>query len=238
MLVGDLWTANRALIGPFLLSTRRSKFRSAKLAAGTPMIDEFAYPTTESRMIALQIGGVCVNWSAIDSTLGFILGKYMKVDEHIGVATGILDMNRKCELVKALSFIADDKQRHKRLVKVLNFLDGELRPIRNRYVHDNYSFFTGENIRKIFKAKIVKPQAFQMALITQEQVNVSADEIESFNNDLNACAMFLTYHLLGTIIKPEKAEPKAMEAFTAVGEDSYSKILSVMKRYATKPKAA
>lgn len=199
------------------------------------MIDEFQFPTPESKLITFHIGAVCVNWSSIDASLGFILGIYMKVEPaQWDVATSIIDLSRKCELVKALSFIYDERKSHNRLAKALNFLDGTLRPIRNRYVHDSYSFFTGGHIRKIYKTQIINVQSFQKELRTRRVEGITVEEISTFNSDLDACSMVLTAHLLNLMVDREVAKPDAMRAMIAVSEGYYQALEAVMKRHASK----
>lgn len=196
------------------------------------MIDDFAYPTAESRMITFQIGAICVNWSQIDAHLGIILGKYIKAPlDHISVATSIIDLSRKCELIKALAFIVDDQKTYEKLEKALNFLDGSLRPIRNRYVHDSYSFFTGKNTRKAFKTKIINIQSFQKELSTKTEKPVTQEELISFNGDLDIFAQYIVGHLMGLILKRENAEADALVAFDAVVKESYDNLVAVIKRY-------
>ncbi|TIL35952.1 hypothetical protein [Mesorhizobium sp.] len=201
------------------------------------MIDDFAFPTAESRMITFQIGAICVNWSQIDASLGMILGKYIKVpSEHINVATSVLDLSRKCELIKALAFIAEDRRPYGKLEKALNFLDSELRPIRNRYVHDSYSFFTGKNTRKVFRTKIVSIQSFKKELFTKAEHPVTQEELITFNADLDVFGQFIVGHLMGMLLTRESAKANALEAFDAVLKESFDNLVDVIKRYRSQSK--
>jgi hypothetical protein len=196
------------------------------------MIDDFAYPTAESRMITFQIGAICVNWSQIDGNLGMTLGKYMRVPiRHINIATSIIDLSRKCELIKAFAFIVEHRKTYLQLEKALNFLDNDLRPIRNRYVHDSYSFFTGDHIRSAFKTRIVNVKSFTKELLTRNVEPISAVELSGFNADLDACAMYLTGHLLTLMVDKEKAEPAAYASLTKVRDEAYDKLVDTITRY-------
>ena len=199
------------------------------------MIDDFAYPTAESRLITFQIGAVCVNWSQIDATAGAILGNYMHVPStHIDLATGIIDLSRKCELIKAFAFLAERRETYIKLEKALNFLDNDLRPIRNRYVHDSYSFFTGDHIRKAFKTRVANSQSFTKKLITRSVEPISASELTSFNTDLDICAMYLTGRLITMMVDPKKADPSAHASLVKVCNETYEKLLDTITRYRSK----
>jgi hypothetical protein len=203
------------------------------------MIDEFAYPTAESRMITFQIGAICVNWSQIDGNLGIILGKYMRAPSaHIDIATSIIDLSRKCELIKAFAFIAESRETYLRLEKALNFLDNNLRPIRNRYVHDSYSFFTGNHIRSAFKTRIVNVQSFTKELVVRTVEPVSAAELAAFNADLDVCAMYLTGHLITLMTDQEKAEPSFYASFLNVCDETYKNLSETIARYKSKTSAS
>lgn len=203
------------------------------------MIDEFAYPTAESRMITFQIGAICVNWSQIDGDLGMILGKYMQAPTaHVDIATSIIDLSRKCELIKAFAFIAECRDTYLRLEKALNFLDNDLRPIRNRYVHDSYSFFTGDHKRSAFKTRVVTVQSFTKELLIRKVEPVSAGELASFNDDLDTCAMYLVGHLVTLMVDQEKAEPAAYASLTKVYNEAYDKLSDTIARYRSKTSAS
>ena len=200
------------------------------------MLDDFAYPTIESKLIVLQIGLVCVNWSSIDNLLGLILGHYINAPNgHLDIATSIVDLSRKCELISGLSFLTEDKTRHTNLVRTLNFIDNDLRPRRNRYVHDGYRFFTGDNIRLISKLHIKNVQSRTQKLTTWTAEPVTSEEISAFNADLDTIATFLSSYFLSVIAKP--VSENAEIALGKVCEDAQDGIISLMQRYRSKPKA-
>ncbi len=130
------------------------------------------------------------------------------------------------------------KNSYKRLEAALNFLDNDLRPTRNRYVHDNYSFFTGENIRRIVRTKVVNVQAFQKQLITRTEHPVTASELVLFNEDLERCASYLAYRFIALLSDPDKANPQAIEAIHEVGDDYYSALSEVIAKYKSRTKAS
>ncbi|CDZ33282.1 Hypothetical protein NGAL_HAMBI1145_17540 [Neorhizobium galegae bv. officinalis] len=203
------------------------------------MIDEFTYPTAESKLITFQIGAICVSWSQIDSCLGIILGHYMKVEAaHTDVATSIIDLPRKCELIKALAFLAEDRKTYLKLERALNFLDNALRPVRNRYVHDSYSFFTGDHIRTIMKAQVINTKSFTKELVTRQKHPVTASELAAFNKDLDVLAHFLAGQYIRLIVDPSIAEENAMSALHNVLEDACDELSALIKRYSSKTKAS
>lgn len=199
--------------------------------AETPKFDveEFFYADDKTRKITFYIGVCCIEWSTLDEAIGSILGLYMKVKSgQFHIATGIIDLSRKCELVKALSFIQDLKAVHDRLVKILNFVDNTLRPIRNRYVHDCYDLLGGRATRTVYKAKIVNVQAFKKELVTSQDHKISVPELIEFNNAVVACSQTVMFHGLNM-------------ANTDIGDGSWPKQMSAavdaaMKRYSKKSK--
>lgn len=196
------------------------------------MIDDFAYPTTESRLIALQLGALCIEWSQIDHTLGLLLGHYMKFPySHFDLAVGHIDFSRKCELSGALSFLYDERGVYNKLNRALKFIDNDLRPIRNRYVHDSYSFFTGDNLKRVFKAKVINVQSYTKELITRTESKVSSAEVSQFNKDIHVCGAYLISHLIGRMAVNTGASPEFMDAATKVGEEAYSELSAVIERY-------
>lgn len=157
---------------------------------------------------------------------------------HLDIATSVVDLSRKCELIKAFSVTADVRKTYERLEKALNFLDNDLRPVRNRYIHDNYSFFTGNHLRKAFKTRVVKSQAFKRELLTRSEGPITAEEISLFNQDLDSVAMFLVSHLINMMVDAEKVESRAIEALRQVHEEHWNKLLGTIKRYRSSTKGS
>ncbi|MEQ9247644.1 MAG: hypothetical protein RLO21_16835, partial [Nitratireductor sp.] len=84
---------------------------------------------------------------------------------HLTLAS--LDIRGKIVTAKALAHQIDEIDSpgfYDRVEELLNYVDNELRPERNRYVHDNWSIAGSAAMRMRLAPKITRPQARQRDL--------------------------------------------------------------------------
>lgn len=142
-------------------------------------ITQYSTPTLDEHVKA--IGWLCIKWAHIELMLNqFIILLTPIYDEDIQKSlTSNMSMSDKIKVVDALTFIRRPSDgAHEAVRSLLNMIDNELRPERNKCVHDFWGVGAEGAIRTHEKSKIKKPQANQpLELITHETVLVSSDEI-------------------------------------------------------------
>src|SRR6266849_10694227 len=102
---------------------------SRNLAESIPIIAEHAQ----------AIGYVCVLWASMEVNLDRLLETVLHL-ENSDVAdslTANIDLREKLEALKAVAFIRKPTDKwFEEVEQLANYVDGVLRPARNRYVHD------------------------------------------------------------------------------------------------------
>lgn len=136
---------------------------------------------------ALRIGHICISWAHLETKLDYLLIKLIPVEggeAAANVIVGNVDFREKLQMVLGLGFLKKPSvEWFNYLRSVLVIIDNELRPERNRHVHDLWTprTDTGEILRRTLKTAIIKPQAFQTELSTQTITKISPEELDAFN---------------------------------------------------------
>jgi len=198
--------------------------------------DDPSYPSAESHKIAYEVGRLCIEWSRLEAAVGALLFQYLRPDSIIKsqILHGALDIRKKVELCKHLSFIEDPQSDFDALDTVLSFIDNEVRGVRNRYVHDLYIFNPERAFKTTYQTKIRKPQAGLAAIIEPvRDTNVSAEDIAIAVDDIRLCQAAVAFYVaikISPLLRPERREEVARAArsqFAAGLED----LAPIMARY-------
>ena len=116
---------------------------------------------------AKYIGYLCVTWSRLEGTVDALLSVLMNLDDINASAAVIynMDFRDKLKAARALGYLnkpTDDW--YAELEKLINEIDNDLRPERNRMVHD-ICIDSGDEIFRIANhAKVVREQARKLKL--------------------------------------------------------------------------
>lgn len=66
------------------------------------------------------------------------------------------------------------------IIRALKEIDNEMRPERNRLVHDVWIQNAEKFVRRTYKTILRKPQAFKLELLTKEEKEYTAQEVWDF----------------------------------------------------------
>jgi hypothetical protein len=89
------------------------------------------------------------------------------------------------------------------LLKLLNIIDNDLRPKRNDYVHAQWAFPKSQLVKITRKTKVLKPQAFEIILETEQKISVRFADMKKFRRDLQRVYTGLILFMV-TIVKEEE----------------------------------
>src|SRR5688572_22377114 len=91
---------------------------------------------------AMQLGKLCMAWAALDGVLDEIIGNLLQCSpaQTACIVNQMDKVGIRCALITRLIYLEDvgDEWRNW-FVMVLNRVSEELSPLRNRYVHDQWS---------------------------------------------------------------------------------------------------
>jgi hypothetical protein len=139
--------------------------------------------------LATELGYICIYWGWIEDTIDTLITYLGELEyEQIAQAiTGNADVRQKIQMLRALAFLRQDDsgEWYKETLNLINTIDNDLRPKRNRYVHA--AWYTPQGLTTLQKkiVKIAKPQAFMPEeLITLDRTPVKLGELRAFRDRL------------------------------------------------------
>jgi hypothetical protein len=147
------------------------------------------------------IGYVCVFWAWLEDHIGEMIldlapfDKAKITDREIKQLRDVIfvdsDIRSKIKILRAVAFIRKfdaDTTWFAQMDKLLNKIDNELRPQRNRIIHGQWFAPKPRRLERRSKhAKLKRPQSFaKMELSTEERVPVKMREIWSLSRSLIA----------------------------------------------------
>ncbi|HEX3430791.1 MAG TPA: hypothetical protein VHT03_07885 [Rhizomicrobium sp.] len=157
------------------------------------MSKSLLYPKDQKLSIAL--GELTICWGWLETGIDELITEMAELDnEKVAhcVTARVGDIRSKVKLAKALGFICKtDEGWFRELLKVLDKVDNDLRPRRNDFVHTHWIHPKGRLTRRHRRTKLVKPQAFQMELITQQDIPEKLSSIYKLNSEISDCWMNL-----------------------------------------------
>jgi len=139
---------------------------------------------------ARAIGYVCIDWAwlelAVDAFVAQLMGLPIGSIEH-RVSSASTDFRAKLEILKAL---AHEKQLSAdwfvEVEKVVNAIDNDIRPLRNRVVHDLWhAGKDGSPTRAFSRNKLARPQSHApLELSTFEICPMTSDQVEEISKKI------------------------------------------------------
>ncbi len=142
---------------------------------------------------ARAIGYVCIYWAALEHGIDSLLQTITplepgKVSESI---TANADMCDKLQMLKALGFVRKPNDPwFLHIEQVINQIDNELRPERDRFIHDAWVGLKPVK-RHTRRTSLKRSQSRTVELTTYEDVPVQPAEIWKFVNEISDAQVWL-----------------------------------------------
>lgn len=175
---------------------------------------------------ARLVGEVCICWADLEQSVGFITKINLPSGPPINHLVLISEMDMRARLAagRNLAMLWGPKELSKDIDACLNQIDGKLRSARNRYVHDQTSFWFDDVLQSQIKARIVRPQARQAEVSPMTTRRIKGEEMEAFTLAVKATDQFvLTYiaraqHLRGEHIDVDPDTHQVQHVIDATDE--------------------
>lgn len=132
--------------------------------------------------IKLALGDMCIAWARLeDGYFTLALYQFESFDSEVSQALqSILDIRSMAALQKNVAIARPRNIVSDHLVCLADQIDRELRPIRNRYIHDPI-YKLGDGYEFVDRtARIRKPQAFQIEINFQTCSPATSERINAF----------------------------------------------------------
>lgn len=141
--------------------------------------------------VASAIGRSCYWWSSIEIELQGLCASLArfndrsfdleKVWEVLAISLSHMDIRQRVAVAKALAANGLDPDLYGEVESLLNHIDNDLRPERNRYVHDEWMMIDDSIVRRKHGAKVIPPQSRQLSVLrSTDRIYGSADEVDEF----------------------------------------------------------
>lgn len=140
-----------------------------------------SYGLTEDHLAA--IGAVCVSWSMLESQLNAFLSCLLPPEDKntFAIFMGTCDFRTKIELTRALAHERlKDRKVFDRLDAFLNTIDMQLRPERNRFVHDMWLTTSPVPEHVNLKPRYIKTPYKPRELKVEFKSTTTVDEVREF----------------------------------------------------------
>jgi len=132
---------------------------------------------------ARAIGYVCILWAAMEARIDQFIEHLIPIAPGAvsDIVTANASLHEKLEMLKALAFARKrDADWSYAVEQLTNVIDGDLRPERNRLIHDSWHNAANDIIRRTRKTKIKKPAANQRELIIFTDTPMKVEAIWDF----------------------------------------------------------
>ena len=140
------------------------------------------------------IGFVCKSYAHLESDIDYFVQAMSGMRRGLSnPVTSSMDLSAKIEAAKLLAFEGkktDDW--YKECRTVLNIIQNEIRPERNRYVHDIWVLSKKSAIRVTNKPKIKKQQAHKPEELITSEVYVSADDVWALGEKIVSASLSIS----------------------------------------------
>ncbi|WP_400769410.1 hypothetical protein [Methylosinus sporium] len=144
--------------------------------------------------LATAIGRVCIRWGRLEHELCWFIEALapLKEGDISRAVTNEMDIRAKIQTIKALAYIRkpSDEWLNKMLI-LLDYIDNDLRVRRNRFVHDGWYHHAHGLFRVTNRSKLLKPQAFQLILKTEERSLARVSDVIKLNKELDSLVFIM-----------------------------------------------
>lgn len=128
----------------------------------------------------LAIGTTCSSWNALEKALDVTLRGFLQLGslELAKAVTHNIDFRDKIRMALAVGYqFRPSEDWFARYKAVLDNIDNNLRPERNRIIHDTWTFDEGALIRWQRKTRAYRPQARELAVKLDEKTPYNVRDI-------------------------------------------------------------
>jgi hypothetical protein len=141
--------------------------------------------------VASAIGRSCYWWSSIEIELQGLCASLArfndrsfdreKVWEVLAISLSHMEIRQRVAVAKALAANGLDPDLYGEVESLLNHIDNDLRPERNRYVHDEWMMIDDSIVRRKHGAKVIRPQPRQLSVLkSTDRIYGYADDVDEF----------------------------------------------------------
>jgi hypothetical protein len=138
--------------------------------------------------LAKALGYICIQWGRLEVILSEFIELLTPLEEGdiSNSITANMDIRTKIQTIKALAYIRKPSEEwFQKMVILLDYIDNNLRPRRNRVIHDAFFRPKGKIVRRMHQIKFEKPQAFQLALRTISIIPVKLSDVRQLAIELD-----------------------------------------------------
>jgi hypothetical protein len=170
--------------------------------------------TGDRDRIASELGYICIHWGWVETALNDIIEFLAPLEpgQASQAITGNAEIRSKIQIVRALAFLRQPfKEWFDLMSSILDWIDSDLRPLRNNYVHSGWFAPKGRRTLRVRKTKFKKPQAFQLVLTTEEDIPIKLRELRRLRNDLFKAVRKLVF-LLSSVMQTDERVSRAILA--------------------------
>jgi hypothetical protein len=166
---------------------------------------------------ATAIGYVCIHWSDLETHINLILSQVTPLpgDGAARCITNNADVRDKIQMLKAVGFLHKPSDEwFEALSDVLDRIDNEIRPQRNRFIHDEWVDTGGpEPIRRTHKTALSKPQAYVRNISHYSDTPVGLDDVWDVVRQIMVARMdldrlLLEFEVFAGRLPPEMLPPR------------------------------
>lgn len=159
-------------------------------------MSSYRYTVPKLERVTKAIGYVCVYWAWLEDEIADMILDLAPFDKRTippkqleqlrDVILLDSDIRTKIKILRTVAFVRKmNNAWFTKVDKVLQKIDNDLRPKRNRIVHDQWYSPKRGLERRSRQAKLRRPQSFaDLELITQERVNVKLREVWNLSKSL------------------------------------------------------
>lgn len=138
--------------------------------------------------VANALGQMCIYWGRLEQGLGdFIeLLAPLEIGDVSRSVTSQMDIRSKIQAIRGLVFLRKPSEEWlNKMVILLDYIDNDLRPRRNRYIHDAWYFPGYKIVRRSQHVKLLRPEAFKLELSTEVDTNVTVREVKKLVQEID-----------------------------------------------------
>jgi len=161
---------------------------------------------------AHELGNITIEWARIEGAIDELIVLLGPLEEGPAghVFTGNIDIRNKIQMLKGLAFLRQhDRDWFGDVLFLLEYIDNDLRPKRNGLIHAEWFIPSGKLLRRTRKTKILRPQAHQLVLETEQNVSVKLRELRALLIDLQQVWLALLPALWYMIGEDDQLRPNA-----------------------------
>lgn len=130
---------------------------------------------------AQALGHLVMVYSGLERTVSSILGTLLKLSFPAGHAVlGNIELPKAITIIRAYGFTRrPNEDWYARLEKVMNHVENDLRPERNRMIHATWAVAGTDMIRVSPRVKVIRPQAGEPRELSKDQPSISVSDINT-----------------------------------------------------------